>query len=46
MTKIAAIQMASGTNVSANLIEAGKQIASAAKAGAKLVVLPESFAIM
>lgn len=46
MTKIAAIQMASGTNVSANLIEAGKQIANAAKAGAKLIVLPENFAIM
>ena len=46
MTKIAAIQMASGTNVSANLIEAGKQIASAAQAGAQLIVLPESFAIM
>ena len=46
MTKIAAIQMASGTNVSANLIEAAKQIAAAAKAGAKMVVLPESFAIM
>ena len=46
MTKIAAIQMASGTNVSANLNEAGKQISAAAEAGAKLVVLPENFAIM
>lgn len=46
MTKIAAIQMASGTNVSANLIEAGRLIADAAGAGAKLVVLPENFAIM
>lgn len=46
MTKIAAIQMASGTNVSANLIEVGKQIVSAAQAGAQLIVLPESFAIM
>lgn len=46
MTKIAAIQMASGTNVSANLIEASKQITSAAQAGAKLIVLPENFAVM
>ena len=46
MTKIAAIQMASGTNVSANLNEVSRQITSAAKAGAKLIVLPESFAIM
>ena len=38
--------MASGTNVSANLIEAGRLIANAARAGAKLVVLPENFAIM
>ncbi len=46
MTKIAAIQMASGTNVSANLIEVGRQILSAVQAGAKLIVLPENFAIM
>jgi nitrilase len=46
MTKIAAIQMASGTNVSANLIEAGRLISDAARAGARLVVLPENFAIM
>ena len=46
MTKIAAIQMASGTNVSANLNEVSRQITSAAQAGAKLIVLPESFAIM
>ena len=46
MTKIAAIQMASGTNVSANLIEAGRLISDAAQAGAKLVVLPENFAFM
>lgn len=46
MTKIAAIQMASGPNVSANLIEVGRQISDATSAGAKLVVLPESFAIM
>lgn len=46
MAKIAAIQMASGPNVSANLIEVGRQISSAAKAGAKLIVLPENFSIM
>jgi predicted amidohydrolase len=46
MTKIAAIQMASGTNISANLIEVSRQILSATQAGAKLIVLPEYFAIM
>jgi len=46
MTKIAAIQMASGTNVSANLNEVSRQISSAAQAGAKLIVIPESFAMM
>lgn len=38
--------MASGTIVSANLLEAGRQILSAAQAGAKLIVLPENFSIM
>jgi nitrilase len=42
----AAIQMASGPNLGANLTEAGRLIASAAKAGAGLVVLPENFALM
>lgn len=46
MTKIAAIQMASGSKVSANLIEVSRQISSAVNAGAKLIVLPENFAIM
>src|SRR3990172_9734622 len=46
MKKVAAIQMASGPNVNANLIEAGRLISLAAKSGAKLVVLPENFAIM
>lgn len=46
MTKVAAIQMASGPNVGANLTEAGRLIAQAADAGAKLVVLPENFALM
>ncbi|HHM06213.1 MAG TPA: carbon-nitrogen hydrolase family protein [Gammaproteobacteria bacterium] len=46
MSLVAAIQMASGPNVKANLIEAGRLIAQAADQGAKLVVLPENFAIM
>jgi len=46
MTICAAIQMASGPQVSSNLLEAEKLIAEAAKAGAKLVALPENFAIM
>lgn len=46
MAKIAAIQMASGPNVNANLIEAGRLIAMAVDAGANLVVLPENFALM
>ena len=44
--KVAAIQMASGPNVSGNLGEARRLIASAAEKGARLVVLPEFFAIM
>ncbi len=44
--KIAAIQMASGPHVSANLSEAKRLIEVAANQGAKLVVLPEYFAIM
>lgn len=44
--RIAAIQMASGPNVAANLAEAERLIASAAKQGAKLIALPEYFAIM
>ncbi|VAX10228.1 FIG003879: Uncharacterized subgroup of the nitrilase superfamily [hydrothermal vent metagenome] len=44
--KIAAIQMASGPNVGANLLEAERLIVEAADAGAGLVVLPENFAFM
>lgn len=44
--RVAAIQMASGPNVTANLAEAERLIASAVKQGAKLVALPEYFAIM
>lgn len=44
--KIAGIQMASGPYVSANLSEAERLIEIAANQGAKLIVLPEYFAIM
>lgn len=44
--KVAAIQMASGPNVEGNLSEARRLIANAAEQGARLVVLPEFFAIM
>ncbi len=44
--RVAAIQMASGPNVGANLMEAGRLIAAAATEGAELVVLPENFAFM
>lgn len=46
MHKLAAIQMASGPNVGANLLEVERLIGRAAEAGAELVVLPENFAIM
>ncbi|NCN88024.1 MAG: carbon-nitrogen hydrolase family protein [Gallionella sp.] len=44
--KVAAVQMASGPRVEGNLNEARRLIADAAAKGAKLVVLPEFFAIM
>jgi nitrilase len=46
MSKCAAIQMASSPSIGSNLLEAGKLIAEAANAGAKLVALPENFALM
>lgn len=46
MSSIAAIQMASGPNISANLLEADRLISQAVAAGAELVVLPENFALM
>jgi nitrilase len=46
IVKVAAIQMASGPYVSANLSEAERLIEIAVNQGAKLVVLPEYFAIM
>ncbi len=44
--RVAAIQMTSGHNVSSNLIAAKTLIAQAADSGAKLIVLPEMFAVM
>jgi nitrilase len=46
IVKIAGIQMASGPQVSANLSEAERLIAIAAEQGARLIALPEYFAIM
>ena len=44
--RIAAVQMASGPTVSANLTEAAVLIKLAAKQGAKLIALPEYFGII
>jgi nitrilase len=44
--KVAAIQMTSTRDVQANLREAGRLVAEAAKQGAKLVVLPENFSFL
>ena len=46
MTRVAAIQMASGPMVASNLAEAERLIKAAVQAGAQLLVLPENFAIM
>lgn len=46
MSKCSAIQMASSPNVSSNLIAAERLIGEAADSGAKLVALPENFALM
>ena len=44
--KVAAIQMASGPNVAANLDEAERLIEMAVEQGAKLIALPEYFPVM
>jgi len=46
MSRVAAIQMASGPNVGANLIEVKRLITQAVETDAELIVLPENFAIM
>ncbi len=45
LTKIAAIQMASGPQVEANLMAANRLIKEAAEKGAQMAVLPESFVL-
>jgi nitrilase len=44
--RVAAVQMASGPNVQANLQEASRLIALAAATGARLIALPEYFCLM
>jgi predicted amidohydrolase len=46
MFRVAAIQMASGPNVAGNLQEAQRLVELAAASGARIVALPEYFAIM
>ena len=45
-TRVAAVQMVSGPDVAANLDQARRLIGSAAAKGARLIVLPENFALM
>ncbi len=46
MNRVAAIQMASGPNVQANMDEATRLIAEAAAGGARFVALPENFGLI
>ncbi len=46
MSRIAAIQMTSGPSVADNLGDAARLIEGAAREGARLVALPENFAVM
>ncbi len=46
MYRVATIQMASGSNVTANLHEAARLISEAVDMDAKLIILPENFALM
>jgi predicted amidohydrolase len=46
MFRVAAIQMASGPNVAANLQEAARLIELAAATGARIIALPEYFCVM
>ena len=46
MAKVASIQLSSGPNVQANLLEVGKYIKEISKTDCKIVVLPENFALM
>jgi nitrilase len=44
--RVAAVQMASGSHVAANLHEVARLIGDAVSMGANLIILPESFALM
>ena len=44
--KISCVQIASGPNIDANLIEVGKYIERSKTLGADIIVLPENFALM
>jgi nitrilase len=46
LTRVACIQLAAGSNLAANLLEARRLVEEAAREGARLVVLPENFAYM
>ena len=46
MAKVASIQLSSGPNIQANLLEVGKYLEQISKTNSKLVVLPENFAMM
>jgi len=46
MAVVVAIQLASGPNVNANLLEVERLVGNAVSEGAELVVLPENFALM
>jgi nitrilase len=46
MSSVAAIQLASGPNVEANLLEVSRLVTQAVDKGAQMVVLPENFALM
>ena len=46
MNSVASIQLSSGPNVQANLLEVSKYLEEISKTQSKLVVLPENFALM
>ena len=46
MAKVASIQLSSGPNIQANLLEVGKYLEQISKTDSKLAVLPENFAMM
>ncbi len=46
MAKVASIQLSSGPNIQANLLEVGKYLEQISKTDSRVVVLPENFAMM